>query len=381
MHLIFEITVILFSSMLAILVSKRIGIPAVVGQLLVGIIVGPTLLDLVHQSQIIHFLSEIGVILLMFLAGLEANLALLKKYLKPSLLVAITGVVFPLVIFYFTTKATGYSTQTALFYGIVFAATSVSITVEVLQEYHKLKTRTGAVILGAAVADDILAVLLLSFFVSSRGASPHLIMQLVAQFLFLVFLLLAVKYFIPMLYRLVDKLRFFEMESYLALLICFAFALMADAVGMSAVIGSFFAGLAIGQTKQVMVIEEAISHLGYSFFIPIFFTSIALPLRFDGVLGHIWIIILFTILAVLSKLLPAYFVGRSFKFNHSDSLTIGGGMVSRGEMALIIVQIGLTAKIISNAVYSSLVIVVILSTIIAPFILKFSFEEGKPFKK
>ncbi len=379
MHELFQITIILISSFLAIEISKKIGIPAVVGQLLMGILISPAILNLVHQGEMIHFLAELGVILLMFLAGLEADFGLLKKYLKPSLVVALSGVVIPVGVFYVITQFFGYGLETSLFYGIVFAATSVSITVEVLQEYNKVQTNTGAVILGAAVADDILAVLLLSFFISttgSNGTSSTLLLQVLAQVFFLAFLMLLVKYLVPALYQFTAKIKYFKKDTFLALLICFIMSILATNVGMSSVIGSFFAGLAIGQTQKAEQITHEIADFAYMFFIPIFFASIALPLKLDGLVSEFGLILLFTILAVLTKLLPGYYVGRKFHFSKKDSLTIGGGMVSRGEMALIIVQIGLAEKLISNAIYSSLVIVVILSTIIAPFILKISFKEA-----
>lgn len=364
MHIIIQITIILLASVLATLISKRIGIPAVVGQLLVGIIIGPAMLGLVHQNQVLHVLSEIGVILLMFLAGLEANFDLLKKYLKPSLLVAITGVIVPMALFYFLTRLFGFQINTAIFYGLVFAATSISITVEVLQEYNRVKTDTGAIILGAAVADDVLAVLLLSVFIATNGSSSNIGLQIIIQLLFFVFLFICMKYLVPALFKLIEKVHFFEKYTILAILICFSLSILAD-----------FAGLAIGQTSFVDKVEHKISLLSYTFFIPIFFASIALPLKFDGMMSHLHTILIFTALAVLSKLIPGYFVGRGFNFSKLESLTIGGGMVSRGEMALIIVQVGLAAKIISSTTYSELVIVVILSTIIAPFILKYSFKD------
>ncbi|MCC9855327.1 cation:proton antiporter, partial [Streptococcus agalactiae] len=160
----------------------------------------------------------------------------------------------------------------------------------------------------------------------------------------------------------IEKVHFFEKYTILAILICFSLSILADKVGMSSIIGSFFAGLAIGQTSFVDKVEHKISLLSYTFFIPIFFASIALPLKFDGMMSHLHTILIFTALAVLSKLIPGYFVGRGFNFSKLESLTIGGGMVSRGEMALIIVQVGLAAKIISSTTYSELVIVVILST-------------------
>ncbi len=312
----------------------------------------------------------------MFMAGLEAHFDLLKKYLKPSLLVAVTGVLLPLAAFFGLTRAWGYEVNTAVFYGLVFAATSISITVEVLSEYNRMKTKTGAIIIGAAVVDDILAVILLSVFVGSTGASVNLLNQSLIQIAFFIFLVICMKFLIPLLFRLSERLDFLEKETLLALLICFSLSLLADAVGMSAIIGAFFTGLAIGQTSYLQKVEARIATLSYTFFIPIFFTSIALPLHLDGMLGHTATILLLTAMAVLTKLLPGYLVGRGYQFGKLDSLTIGGGMVSREEMALIIVQIGLTEKIISATTYSELVIVVILSTFIAPFILKYSFRES-----
>lgn len=378
MQELFQILIILVSSFFAIELSKRIGIPAVVGQLLVGIVIGPSFLNMVHQGEMIHFLAELGVILLMFLAGLEANLTLLKRYLKPSLVVAISGVVIPLMVFYFFTQFLGYQTEISVFYGIVFAATSVSITVEVLQEYNKVKTDTGSVILGAAVADDIIAVLVLSLFISSKngtGSSTQLVWQMLFQIFFLIFLLLLVKFIVPAIYRFTTKIDHFGKETFLALIICFSMAILATTVGMSSVIGSFFAGLAIGQTKKAEEITHEVAQFAYMFFIPIFFASIALPLQLNGIVEHGFLILIFTILAVLTKLIPCFYVARGFNFSTKESLTIGGGMVSRGEMALIIVQIGLTERLISTDIYSILVLVVILSTIIAPFILKTSFKN------
>lgn len=374
MQTLLEITIILIASLMATLLANRLAIPAVVGQLCVGILIGPSLLNLVHEGHVMHFLSEIGVILLMFLAGLEANLELLRKYFKPSLVVAISGVVIPMVAFYYVGIALGFPINTAVFYGLVFAATSVSITVEVLQEYQKVRTKIGAVILGAAVADDVLAVLLLSFFMSSAGASSHLVMQVGLQILFLVFLVFSVKLWVPKLYDWSQHIPYFEKETFLALLICLTWSLLAWSVGMSSVIGAFFAGLAVGQTSKADIVEHNILVIAYSIFIPIFFASIALPLQLNGVFSHLGLVLALTLLAIVTKLLPSYLVGRGFAFSRQESLSIGAGMVSRGEMALIIIQIGLSEKLITHQTYSTLVVVVILTTMIAPFILKFSFK-------
>ncbi|EHJ55843.1 hypothetical protein HMPREF9318_00372 [Streptococcus urinalis FB127-CNA-2] len=242
-----------------------------------------------------------------------------------------------------------------------------------------MKSDTGAVILDAAVADDILAVLLLSFFVSSTsgGQNQNLLLEFGLQVLFFIFLYFLIKYLIPGIFRFVSKFDYFEKNSFLAVIICFSMAILADKVGMSAVIGSFFAGLGIGQLKIADKLTHEVAQFSYLFFIPIFFASIALPLQLDGMLKNLPLIVLFTVLAVLTKLIPSYLVARGFEFNRRNALTIGGGMVSRGEMALIIVQLGLSQSLISKATYSTLVIVVILTTLIAPFLLKITFKENK----
>ncbi|GFH41816.1 sodium:proton antiporter [Lactococcus hodotermopsidis] len=372
MQELFQITLILGASLMATVVSRRIGMPAVVGQLLLGILLAPSVLGLIHGTETLEFLAEIGVILLMFLAGLESDFDLLKKYMKPSLLVAILGVIVPLIAYAGLTAYMGYKPPIALFYGIVFAATSVSITVEVLQEYGKLTTQAGAVILGAAVADDIIAVLVLSFFMSSQKSDGNLALKFALQVIFLVFLYLAFKWLVPFVFHLINKLTIFAKYITASLLICFIFSLLADFVGMSAVIGAFFAGLAIGQTTMAEKIETSISTIAYTFFIPIFFMTIALPIQFNGILASPLFVICLTILAILTKLVPSYLISRSFKFAKRDSLLIGSGMVSRGEMALIVTQIGLASKLIDTTIYSELVIVIILSTLIAPFLIKAS---------
>ncbi len=203
----------------------------------------------------------------------------------------------------------------------MFAATSVSITVEVLQEYGKLSTRAGSIILGAAVVDDILAVLILSLFTSfkSGGSGGQLALQFFFEFLFFAFLFIVHK-LIPKIWRFVEKLPIANKNTIVALIICLGLSLLADAVGMSAVIGSFFAGLAISQTEVSHKIEEYTSAIGYVIFIPVFFVLIAISVQFDSIIHHPWIILLFTLLAILTKFLPAYAVGKSSHLSTNESM-------------------------------------------------------------
>ena len=375
MNDIFQLTLILVASLVATLIARRIRIPAVVGQILIGIVLAPAALGWLQGGHTIEVLSEIGVILLMFLAGLESDLGVLKKNFKPALLVALAGVVVPLLVFWGVTALMGYAFSTAIFYGIVFAATSVSITVEVLQEYGKLSTKAGSIILGAAVVDDILAVLALSIFTSTNSSSGNLPQQFFMEFLFLVFLVIVHK-LIPKVWQFVEKLPVYAKNTTAALILCLVLSLLADAAGMSAVIGSFFAGLALSQTDVSHKIEEYSSAIAYVVFIPVFFVSIAISVTFESIFEHPLLILFFTLLAVLTKFVPAYFIGKSTGLTTSESALVGTGMVSRGEMALIIAQIGLASQVINSDIYSELVIVIILSTLIAPFLIKLSLKKG-----
>ena len=374
MNDIFQLTLILVASLVATLIARRIRIPAVVGQILIGIVLAPAALGWLQGGHTIEVLSEIGVILLMFLAGLESDLGVLKKNFKPALLVALAGVIVPLLVFWGVTTMMGYAFSTAIFYGIVFAATSVSITVEVLQEYGKLSTKAGSIILGAAVVDDILAVLALSIFTSTQSSSGNLPRQFFMEFLFLLFLVLVHKS-IPKVWRFVEKLPVYAKNTTAALILCLVLSLLADAAGLSAVIGSFFAGLALSQTDVSHKIEEYSSAIAYVVFIPVFFVSIAISVTFESIFEHPILILFFTLLAVLTKFVPAYFIGKSTGLTTSDSALVGTGMVSRGEMALIIAQIGLASQVINSDIYSELVIVIILSTLIAPFLIKLSLKK------
>ncbi|GAB2025205.1 cation:proton antiporter [Lactovum odontotermitis] len=379
MNDILQLTLILAGSLLATVISKRLHIPAVIGQMLIGVILAPSVLGWIHGGHTIEVMSEIGVILLMFLAGLESDLNMLKRYFKASMLVAISGVVAPLLLFGAAAHFLGYGFNVSLFYGIVFAATSVSITVEVLQEYGKLNTRAGNIILGAAVVDDILAVLILSVFTSTSGAESgdgNLLIKGILTLVFFAFLILVHK-FIPKVWKFVDKLPIFAKNTTMAILICLGLSLLADAVGMSAVIGSFFAGIAISQTEPSRQIEEFVSAIGYVVFIPVFFVSIAISISFKSLVEHPLLILFFVLLAVLTKLLPAYYTARASHLDTTESLLVGTGMISRGEMALIVAQIGLSSKLITDGVYSELVIVILLSTLIAPFLIKLALRSEK----
>lgn len=375
------LVLILVLTLLAGHFAQRMGFPAVVGQLLVGIILGPGILGIIHSDELISVFSEIGVIILMFLAGLESDLKMLKKYIKPALVVAILGVVLPIVLVSGASLLFGVHPMEALFIGVIFSATSVSISVEVLKEYHTLNTKEGATILGAAVADDIIGVLLLGVMIaltsSKSGSNSNVGMAIFYQVLFFIGVYVIGKWVVPMLMRLSDQLFITASRPVMSIIICLGLAWLADVAGLSGAIGAFFAGVAVSLTDEDDEINESIEPIGYAIFIPVFFVSVGLSMNFDGLQTVLGLIVVLTILATITKLFGCGLGARMSGFDLTSSGVIGAGMISRGEMALITLQIGYGEHLMSETYYSAIVLVIVLVTLIAPFILKDAIKKNK----
>ncbi|MFB9769581.1 cation:proton antiporter [Lactiplantibacillus modestisalitolerans] len=357
--------------------AHRAGVPAVIGEILVGVVLGPAILNWVHLTNLVQTFSDIGVVVLMFIGGLESNLALLRKYLRPAIVVAIIGVIFPVVIMGLTSRLFQFSWFESLFIGVIFSATSVSISVEVLKEFKALDTKEGATILGAAVADDIIGVILLSVMIAlmgsqagGSGVQTNLGIVLLEQVAFFAGVLLVVKWVAPVLMRLSDHLLMAAGPTIVAIIICLAMAWLADLVGLSGAIGAFFAGVAVAQTDYQHVVDVSIEPVGYTMFIPLFFVSVGLNMTFDGFWESLPFIVVMTVLGVLTKLLGCGLGARLNGFSGHSNYLVGSGMISRGEMALITAQIGFSAHLLSGDYYSDVILVIILVTMIAPFMLK-----------
>ena len=370
---------VLITTSLAGHFSRRIGIPAVIGQLLVGILIGPAVLGWVHNNAFMHTFSEIGVIILMFIAGLESDLGMLKKYFKPALAVAFSGVVFPVVLIYFFGKLFHFSFEQAIFLGVTFSATSVSISVEVLKELKRLKSKEGTTILGAAVIDDIISVIILSVLVSmfsnvakAQGGhhSSNLWMSFLLDALYFVMIFFLFEWIAPKMMRLGEHLKVASSVTLMSIVLCLGMAWLAEQVGLSDVVGAFFAGVAIAQTPYKQEVDSNIEPIGYAVFIPVFFVSIGLNMTFKGFFDDLIFIVSLTILALITKWLGCGLGAKVLGMNYDSMNIIGSGMVSRGEMALIIAQIGYEAHLLNSEYYSSVIFVIILTTLAAPFMLK-----------
>lgn len=378
MQFLSSLSLILLTTLILGQVSLRLKLPLVVGQLLAGIIIGPTVCNWVQPSHWLQLFSDIGVILLMFLAGLESKIDLLKKYLKPSMVVAVSGILLPVAVGYLIGLMFEFTKFESLFLGIVFAATSVSISAEVLQEMDSLTSQEGTTILGAAVVDDILAVLLVSMIsnLNIKGTAISvmhlgiLLRALVLLLAYFVLLFIAGRWLIPRLLRLSSKWQGSVPTTTMALIICWLLAYLADYFGLSAVIGAFFAGLSMSLTPFKKIINQSITQIGYAVFIPVFLASIGLRLTLTGILQDFTLFLILTIGGIVSKLLGAGLGARLSGFNRHSALAIGAGMISRGEMALVVAQMGLQNHLLSAARYSAVIGAIIMTTVLAPFFLK-----------
>nr|WP_159372503.1 cation:proton antiporter [Ligilactobacillus acidipiscis]SPO49455.1 Na(+)/H(+) antiporter [Ligilactobacillus acidipiscis] len=377
MEFIGSLCLILISTAIGGHFSARLNLPAVIGELLVGILLGPALLNWLQPNDFIHFFSEIGVVILMFIAGLESDLSLLRRFIRPSTYVAVVGMLFPILIAYLTGLYFHFSQLESIFLGVTFAATSVSISVVVLQEMKQLDSHEGTTILGAAVVDDVLAVIVLSILISfsggqvnSSGNKQNLVLSLLLQIGYFVLLFVLGRWVIPYVMQFSSKLLVPASETLISLVLCLGLADLADITGLSTVIGAFFAGLAIGQTDYKVLIDRNIEPIGYAVFIPVFFVSIGLNMTFTGIINDFWLFFVLSIGGILSKLLGAGLGAKLAHFSWPSSFMIGAGMVSRGEMALIIAQLGIQSHLLSTDRYSAVIGAIIITTLIAPFLLR-----------
>ncbi|REC32975.1 sodium:proton antiporter [Enterococcus pseudoavium] len=366
---------ILIGTTIASHFSRRFGIPAVIGQLLIGILLGSAGLKLVHSDILVDDFSEIGVILLMFLAGIESDLSLLKKYFRPGMFVATLGILFPVILGTVGGSLFHINLNESFFLGLILAATSVSISVEVLKELNVVSTKEGSTILGASVVDDILVVLIvslsMSFLGGKSGSDTSLSLMIGEQVLFFIVVFFLIRWGAPYLMKLSKKLLAESSVIIVSLILCLSMSYLADLIGLSSVIGAFFTGVAIGQTKVWEEVQLNVEAIGYAVFIPVFFVSIGLEVTFESLGAQMGLIIVITLLAIVSKLLGGFMGGKLVGFSNDSSLMVGSGMVSRGEMALIIVQLGFQAQLVSASNYSAFILIILLTTLSSPFLLKY----------
>ena len=390
LQLITLLSIILVAAKFAGYLSTKLNQPSVFGELLIGVLLGPSLLNITHLPFItdIHLpvvlkeLGEIGVLLLMFMAGLELHLNEMAKSSRVAALSGVLGVVTPIALAIGFGRLLGMDFNHALFLGLTLAATSVSISVQVLIELKVVRSKVGLGLLGAAIFDDVLVILLLStvLAVLSGGSSlSSLALVFGKMVLFLVFALSFGLWLLPLITRNIHKLSVSQGITTFALIVMLVFGLAAELVGgMAAITGAFLAGMMFARTPEKTQIDTNLHSISYTFFIPIFFVGVGLNVDLHVVTFQtIGIILALVIIAAVGKLLGAGSGALLSKFSKRESLQMGIGMIARGEVGLIIANVGLTAGYIPNELFSSIIATILICDLITPPLLRAAFVEKK----
>lgn len=374
--------ILLFTKVLGLL-TRKVEMPQVVGSLLAGIVLGPALLGWVHESDLLGSIAEIGVIVLMFSAGLETDINELKRSGFKSFIIALVGVAIPLLGGYLL--ATFYNNTgdpnaflENMFIGVILTATSVSISVETLKEMGKLSTPSGNAILGAAIIDDVLGIIALTLITGMADTSVNIVMVLLKVAAFFVFAVIAAAVLHP-LYRLWFEHSDRVLQRYS--IISFAFALLmayaAEAFfGVADITGAFVAGLIISGTAKSEYVARRINILSYLLIAPVFFASIGLKVNeFDLAPAALILSVLMCAIALLTKVLGCGVGAKVCGYTNAQSVRIGCGMVSRGEVALIIANKGVAIGLMNPLFLTPVLLMVVFTSVITPILLKFAFRD------
>jgi Kef-type K+ transport system membrane component KefB len=378
-RIILDILVVLIAAKIGGEVAERMGQPAVLGELALGVAVGPGVLGLIHPTTVLTALGQLGAILLLFEVGLETNLSEVLKVGGTALRVATVGVVVPFALGAAVAIALGHATLPAFFLGATLTATSVGITARVLSDLRRLDTDEGRTILGAAVADDVIGLVILavvSSLVAGRKLEALAIGRIVVAAVgFLVVALVAGLRLSPPLFRWVSaRFRVRGILITAAFAFCLVLAYSAEALGLAPIVGAFAAGVVLAHTDDHQLIRERLAPVA-DIFIPIFFLSmgILVDLR-TAANGRIAVLAgLLTVVGIAGKVVSGAAAPGSM-----SRLAVGVGMIPRGEVGLIFAAYGLSRGVIATDVYSALLLVIVATTFLTPPLAKPLFERLRP---
>ncbi len=384
------IVIILLAAKLSGYLATRIGQPSVLGELIVGLLLGPSLLNITHLPfvadthlhETVHLLGEFGVLLLMFLAGMELHISDLRQQFKVSAYAGILGVIFPVLFGWGIGSAFGMNTAGSLFLGLTMGATSVSISVQTLMELKMLRTRVGLGLLGSAVFDDVLVIILLSIFLAlvSGGGTVLAILLIFGKILLFMALSVAVGIWVlPKLAHAVSQRPISQGMLTLSLVVMLIYGLAAELIGgMAAITGTFIAGLMFSRSPEKQRLESGLRAIGYSFFIPIFFVSIGLSLDLRELqVNALWMLLAISLLAILGKLIGSGLGAKIAGFTNREAMQLGAGMISRGEVGLIVATVGINNGLVNTNEFSAVVGMVVITTVVTPPFLRALFEKPK----
>lgn len=370
--------IILFAKMGGML-ARRLKAPQVVGEIIAGLLIGPSMLGLVQQSDAVSLLSEIGVIMLMFGAGLETDLKEMIKTGPIALLIACCGVFVPLAggyllysCMYGFAPAGSDEFYRALFIGTIMTATSVGITVQALRELGVLKGKVGTTILNAAIIDDVIGIIVLTFVLGMKDPSVNpgsVILKTILFFLFCG----VVGYLAYLLFRWMDKQAPHHRRIPIyALALCFGFAYVAEEFfGIADITGAYVAGIILCSIQDSGYISRRMDITEYLLFGPVFFAGIGLKTDLSDFSSKMLIFCIgFVLVALITKIIGCGLTAKACRFSWKDSLKVGVGMMTRGEVALIVSQKGLAAGLLDAAYFTPVILLIIVSSIATPILLK-----------
>lgn len=374
-----DLAIIILAAKFMGLVAQKCKVPAVVGEIVAGLIIGPCLLGLVKPSDFINQMAEIGVILIMFSAGLETNLKELKKSGLAALVIACFGVAVPLIsgaVLYMCFHGfAGPGTDEffrALFIGSIMTATSVSITVESLRELGHLQGRVGQTILSAAIIDDVIGIIVLTFVLSLKDPNSKPVEICLKTVAFLILALVGGILMYHIFKKIDARYPHTRRIPIIGLGLCFILSFLAEKYfGIADITGAYIAGIILCNVRDASYIDRKISINSYMIFAPIFFVGIGLKTNFNEISTELLLFsLLFVITACISKIIGCGAVSKILRFNIPDSIKIGIGMMTRGEVALIITSKGLSLGIIDSSYFTPVIFLIITSSIIVPILLK-----------
>ncbi len=377
--------IIIFAKVFGI-IARKCKAPQVVGQIIAGLIIGPSILGLVQQSDFLIQMAEIGVVLLMFSAGLETNLKDLMKTGPVALLIACAGVFVPLVGgallymgFYGMAPWGSEEFYKAVFIGVIMTATSVSITVQSLKELGKLKGKVGTTILSAAIIDDVIGIIVLTFVIGFKNPESNPGKVVISTILFFL-LAFVVGIIIYKVFKKIDK-RYPHTRRIpiLGLALCFILSYVAEVYfGIADITGAYVAGIILCSIQDSEYIAEKMDINSYMLFGPVFFASIGLKTNIDNVTGEILLFSIgFVLVALVTKIVGCGLISKLCKFRNADCLKIGVGMMTRGEVALIVAQKGLSVGLLTPVYFTAVILLIIVSSIATPIILKILYSKDK----
>lgn len=375
--------IIVFAKLFGVL-ARKCKAPQVVGEIIAGLLIGPSVLGLVQQTDFLTGLAEVGVVLLMFSAGLETNLKELMRTGPVAFLIACCGVFVPLVGgtllymgFYGTAPFGSEKFYTALFIGVIMTATSVSITVQSLREMGKLKGKVGTTILSAAIIDDVIGIIVLTFVVGFKNPESNPGKVVINTVLFFV-MAIVVGIILYKIFKGFDaRYPHTRRIPIMSLALCFFFAYAAEHYfGIADITGAYVAGIILCSIQDSAYIEEKMEISSYMIFGPVFFASIGLKTNIDNVNGEILLFSLgFVLVALITKIIGCGLMARICRFSFHDSVKIGVGMMTRGEVALIVAQKGLSVGLLTPVYFTSVILLIIISSIATPIVLKILYTK------